>query len=48
MELLVIVLALCILDLLAVRYGYDSRIQLRSREEDAAAAGMTWEAPGVH
>jgi hypothetical protein len=39
MELLVIVLALCVLGLLAGRYGYDSRSQLRSREEEAAAFG---------
>jgi hypothetical protein len=44
MELLVIVLALCVLGLLASRYGYDSRDGLRSHEEEAAVTGMTWEA----
>jgi hypothetical protein len=42
MELLVIVVALCVLGLLAAHFGYDSRDGLRSREEEAAAAGMTW------
>jgi hypothetical protein len=45
MEFLVIVLGLCVLGLLAERYGYDSRGQLRSREEEAALVGMTWDAP---
>ena len=42
MELLVIVLAFCALGVLAGRYGYDSRDGLPSREELAAAAGMSW------
>jgi hypothetical protein len=48
MEFLVIVLGLCVLGLLAGRYGYDSRGQLRSREEEAARVGMTWDAPPLH
>jgi hypothetical protein len=44
MELLVIVFALCMLGLLATRFGYDSRDGLRSREEDAASTGMIWDA----
>jgi hypothetical protein len=48
MEFLVIVLGLCALGLLAGRYGYDSRGQLRSREEEAASVGMTWDAPPRH
>ena len=47
MELLVIVFALCVLGLLATRFGYDSRDGLRSREEEAAAAGMFWDARPV-
>jgi hypothetical protein len=47
MEFLLIVLALCLLGLLAGRYGYDSRGSLRSREEDAARVGMTWEVPAL-
>jgi hypothetical protein len=43
-ELLVIVFALCVLGLLATRFGYDSRDGLRSHEEEAATAGMTWDA----
>jgi hypothetical protein len=48
MELLVIVLGLCALGLLAGRYGYDSRSQLRSREHEAASFGLTWDAPPRH
>jgi hypothetical protein len=43
MELLVIVLALCVLGLLAARYGCDSRAGLRSHEEEYAATGVTWD-----
>ena len=48
MEFLVIVLGLCVLGLLAGRYVYDSRGQLRSREEQAASVGMAWDAPPLH
>ena len=44
MELLIVVSALCLLGVLANCYGHDSRSRLRSREEHAAAAGMTWDA----
>jgi hypothetical protein len=43
MELLIIVLALCVLGLLAISFGHDSRGGLRSHEEDYAANGMTWD-----
>jgi hypothetical protein len=44
MELLIVVAALCLLGILANRYGHDSRRRLYSPEEQAAAAGMTWDA----
>ena len=44
MELFVIVFALCLLGLLATRFGYDSRDVLRSREDEAATTGMIWDA----
>jgi hypothetical protein len=43
-ELLVIVFALCVLGMLAARFGHDSRDGLRSPEEEAAATGMIWDA----
>lgn len=42
MELLVILAVLIAFDLLALRYGYDSRDRLRSDEEQQAAHGLTW------
>ena len=44
MELLIIVLALCLLALLANMFGVDSRYGMRSREEEAAGYGMSWDA----
>jgi hypothetical protein len=44
MELWVLVLALCLLGLLATSFGYDSSPGLRSHEEEAADFGMTWDA----
>jgi hypothetical protein len=44
MELLIVVAALCLLGILANRYGHDSRRRLYSPEEHAAAAGLTWDA----
>jgi hypothetical protein len=43
-ELWVIVVALCVLGPLAARFGVDSTPGLSSHEEEAAAAGMTWDA----
>jgi hypothetical protein len=42
MELLLIVAALCLLGLLAVRFGRDSRDRLSSTEEWQARHGMVW------
>jgi hypothetical protein len=47
MELLIIVFALCLLGVLAGRFGVDSRGGLHSREEQDARYGMTWEASGA-
>jgi hypothetical protein len=44
MELLIIVLALCLLGWLAIIFGTDSRSGIRSREEEAAGYGMSWDA----
>ena len=43
MELLVVLALLVALGVLAHRYGYDSRERPRSREEELAAGGITWE-----
>ena len=40
MELLLLLALLLLLDLLALRYGYDSRDRLRSDEDRLAAAGF--------
>jgi hypothetical protein len=44
-ELMIIVLLLCVLGALAARFGADSRVGLRSDEEQAARYGMTWADP---
>ena len=44
MELLIIVLALCLLGSLAIMFGTDSRDGICSREEEAAGYGMSWDA----
>jgi hypothetical protein len=43
MELLIIVLALCLLGVLANMFGIDSRRGLHSHEEDAAVYGFRWD-----
>jgi hypothetical protein len=43
MELLIIVLALCVLGLLANLFGIDSRHGFRSSEEEVARYGMVWD-----
>jgi len=44
MELLIVVAGVCLLGVLANRYGFDSRSRLLSSEEQFAATGMTWDA----
>jgi hypothetical protein len=49
MELLVLILALCALDLLALRFGHDSRhLGLPSAEERLARRGMAWQDRELH
>jgi hypothetical protein len=43
MELLIIVLALCVLGVLANMFGTDSRHGFRSREDEVARYGMIWD-----
>ena len=45
MELLLLLSLLILLDLLALRYGHDSRERLRSDEERLAARGFKWDQP---
>ena len=42
MELLIVVIALCLLGLLANRYGHDSRDRFSSDEERLSAQGFAW------
>ena len=42
MELLIVVAALCLLGLLAKRYGHDSRDRFSSDEERLSAQGFAW------
>jgi hypothetical protein len=42
MELLVFVVALCVLSVLALRFGHDSRPAISSKEAGFAALGYTW------
>ena len=44
MELLLAIVAIAALGPLALRFGQDSRGRLRSREDQAARWGMTWDA----
>ena len=41
MELIIFIAALCVLGILAVRFGYDSRPTAQSKEEDLASLGVT-------
>lgn len=48
MELLIIVAGLCLLAILALRFGSDSRPRAYSEEEHYARLGMTWDAAQLH
>ena len=48
MELLIFVAGLCLLSVLALRFGVDSRPRSYSPEEDYARLGMTWDAAQLH
>ena len=41
MELIIFVAALVVVGLLAMHFGYDSRVAVGSKEEDLAALGVT-------
>jgi hypothetical protein len=45
-ELLIFVIALCIVAFLATRFGYDSRASAWSKEAELGAHGVTWESDG--
>ena len=47
MELLVICAVMAIVVILALRYGYDSRSGIQSKEEELACFGMTWDAAAL-
>jgi hypothetical protein len=42
MELLIVVVVLVLLDLAAMRWGYDSRESIDSAEANLAARGYSW------
>ena len=43
MIVILAILGLIVLGFLAIRYGYDSRDGIRSKEEQLAASGVTWD-----
>jgi hypothetical protein len=45
MGLLIYVIALVILDVLALRFGYDSREMAQSKEQELARFGVKWTDP---
>jgi hypothetical protein len=45
-ELIIFVGALCIVGVLAMRFGQDSRTPAYSKEEDQANLGLHWGRPG--
>jgi hypothetical protein len=48
MEPLICVAGLCLLSVLALRFGVDSRPRAYSPEEDYARLGMTWDPAQLH
>jgi hypothetical protein len=46
-ELLIFVIALCIVAFLATRFGYDSRDSAWSKEAELGDHGVTWEHDGL-
>jgi hypothetical protein len=47
MELIIFVAALCVVGVLAMRFGYDSRPSAHSKEEDLAGFGVSRDHPGT-
>lgn len=48
MEILIVFIGLCALAFLSMRYGYDSRASVYSKEEEFASRGMVWDAHMSH
>jgi hypothetical protein len=48
MEALIVALALVALAILSLRFGWDSRDGIRSREHELARQGMTWDTLDYH
>ena len=48
MEFLIVLIGLCALAFLSMRYGYDSRTTAYSKEEEFARHGMLWDAHLSH
>ena len=46
MELIIFIAALCVVGLLAMRFGYDSRPTAYSKEEDLASLGLNRDQTG--
>ena len=47
MELIIFVAVLCIVGVLAMRFGYDSRVTAYSKEEDLASLGLSRDHAGT-
>jgi hypothetical protein len=47
MDLVLVVIGLIVLNVLALRYGHDSRENLQSKEQELACFGMKWPAYDV-
>jgi len=47
MELIIFVAALCVVGVLAMRFGYDSRPTAHSKEEDLASLGLSRDQAGT-
>jgi hypothetical protein len=47
MELIIFVAALCVVGVLAMRFGYDSRPSAHSKEEDLASLGLSRDQAGT-
>jgi hypothetical protein len=48
MEMLVILIALGVFIYLSMRFGYDSRARIPSKEEELASFGLIWDQPTSH
>ena len=47
MELIIFIAAVCVVGVLALRFGYDSRPSAHSKEEDLASLGLSREEPST-